>query len=420
MGIRSSKCVAHLVPLVVLVVLTGVTIGIAPASASSGTGTLSGTVTVAQTGTGVARVCVTIYQEYNGAGDWHTTTATDGTFSFSGLASSSYDVDVDPTCNGVDTSPYDIVWIPLVAVTSGSATSGVNAALVPGGSASGTVVDASTKDGVAGVCLELQSTTAQGEVASTESSESGAFDISNLSPGTYNFLILPNCDGDVQTPYESQTWPEQITITAGSSVTNLNVALLAGASISGTVTSAETHVAVAGAVVTASWASGPHKGDRAGYDVANSDGLYEITGLSTGPYVIDCAGLWNSKTGGSPGPYTGEDLSLNVTAGSALSNKDFLIYLELTTIPFTTRQSTLDDAQKRTLLATAKTFVPHGVIIVTGYAPNNRNLAKERADAAAAYMKSKVGVVSTIKIVTNSSLNRVVINNEGGTRDTAS
>jgi hypothetical protein len=71
------------------------------------------------------------------------------------------------------------------------------------------------------------------------------------------------------------------------------------------------------------------------------------------------------------------------------------------------------------LLTFSKTIATRSAVIVTGYAHNNRVLARDQAQAAAAYLKTKARITPTLKIVVNSTANQVVIVNEGSSRDFA-
>jgi hypothetical protein len=406
--------------LVALAVLVTATIVSAPASAT-GTGSISGTVTDAQTSAGLAGVCVTAIGN-TAPYVFNATTASDGTYTLSNLANGPYEVKVDPTCSGQSVSTLDIVSIESVTVASGAATTGVNAALVPGGSASGTVSEPNADGGVADACVEFISTTNPSDQISNTVAADGSFSVSNLTPGDYTFIVEAYCPGSLPSIYAPQTWPEPVTITSAMPVTDLNVTLEVGASISGKVTSAATKSPITGAVLIA-YTTTPSQYVEVNYAVTASNGTYTVTGLPSGVYDIGFGGFVNATPNGvgTVGPYPAEQLprSLTLAAGATASNVNFVLQPKSFRVAFSSKGHTLTNAQERALLTFSKTIATRSAVIVTGYAHNNRVLARDRAQAAAAYLKTKAHITPTLKIVVNSTANQVVIVNEGSSRDFA-
>ena len=393
---------------------------IAPTSGASGTGSISGTVTNAQTTAGISGVCI-VASGNSSPYIFNATTASDGTYTISGLSNGPYEVKVDPTCNGEFASSLDILVLSTVTISSGSALTGVNAALVPGGSASGTVVGSESDTGVPQVCVDFVSTTDRVDTVTSVTGANGNFTISNLSAGSYSFVIDPSCPGAPSSIYAMQTWPETVSVTSGQTLTNLNVTLEIGATITGTVTSATTHAPVTGAGIGVTATTGVFKNDGVAYGYTTDDGTYAITDLAPGTYLVDFDETVNGgpTSAGAVGPYAAEQLPnpLTVQAGVTSSNENFVLYAKTVTVPFASKAYTLSNAQKRVLLADARTIEKSSLVVVTGYALNNRSLAKKRAETAAAYMKSKEGIVSNVKVIANVATNQVVIVNDGDSLD---
>jgi hypothetical protein len=398
-----------------------VTTTVVATSAAAGTGSISGTVTNAQSSAGLAGVCISAFGD-TAPYVFRTTTAGDGTYTISGLSNGQYAVEVDPTCNLRTASTLEILYL-TATVASGSALTGVNAALVPGGNASGTVVGSQSNVGVAQTCVVFKSTTDPSNQIEFLVNADGSFTASNMSPGDYNFIIEPNCPGfSTSSIYAMQTWPQPVIIASGMTVNNLNVTLEVGATIMGTVISATTHAPVNGAGIVVMATSGVYKDDGVAYGFTASDGTYSITGLAPGSYLVEFDESVNVSTtsGGTTGPYAAEQLPSTVTAGATLSNQNFVLYVKNVSVPFTSRAYNLTNAQKRVVLTDARTIAARSLVVITGYALNNRALAKKRAEAVAAYMKLKEGLASNVKMITNMSINQVTIVNDGDSRNPAS
>jgi outer membrane protein OmpA-like peptidoglycan-associated protein len=71
--------------------------------------------------------------------------------------------------------------------------------------------------------------------------------------------------------------------------------------------------------------------------------------------------------------------------------------------------SALNARADEVLRALAKKLQNGAVVIITGYARHDAALAKRRSDVAAAYLEKVVGVHAVIKVVTTSTVNKVVV-----------
>jgi hypothetical protein len=423
MKIHSAKRSQRFASALSLSVLSLAVLSTAPASASTPTGSISGTVTNAQTTAGLEGVCVSAY----GTSTPFTldaTTTSGGAYTFSALANGTYTIVIDPTCNGADSSSLEILTLPTITITSGSTLTNVNAALVLGGFASGTVGAGPSSTGIAGVCVTLTSPTGGGGGAS-QSASNGSFTVSNIAPGTYSLRVIPGCPYDTKysSIYAPQTLPEPVTVSSGMTVADLSVTLVVGASVSGTVRSTVTNAAVDGAIISASYTTGPFIGQEAAFAVTQSNGAYKITGLSSGEYEVSFNG---SETAGPNAIGTNSDLAaeqlpkvLTVTDGTTSSHQNFTLFPMTYDVAFTARGYSLTRAEKRELLSEARTIVPGSAIAITGYALNNRGLAKKRGDVVAAYLKSTEHLATSVSLVTTGAFNKAVIVNHGYSRDPA-
>jgi outer membrane protein OmpA-like peptidoglycan-associated protein len=69
----------------------------------------------------------------------------------------------------------------------------------------------------------------------------------------------------------------------------------------------------------------------------------------------------------------------------------------------------LSATAKNVLSALAKKLVKGGSVTVVGYAHDDATLARKRAEVVARYLAAKVAVHVSIKIVTTSTVNKVMV-----------
>jgi len=249
-------------------------------------GQITGTVTDASTSSPVGNVEVDVYDS-SGSLVAYAQTASDGTYAVSGLATGSYKVSFVPGGNYLPqfyNGKASLAAADPVAVTAGSTTSGINAALAAGGQITGTVTDASTSAPVAGVFVQAYDSGGN-PVASTQTASDGTYTIAGLATGSYKVGFAPYGTNYVPQFYNgkaSLAAADPMAVTAGSTTSGINAALAAGGQITGTVTDASTSAPVAGVFVQAY--------DSGGNPVAStqtaSDGTYTIAGLATGSYKV--------------------------------------------------------------------------------------------------------------------------------------
>ena len=276
---------------------------------TSTTGDISGTVTDAASGAGLSGICVV-------AGSTSATTGTGGTYTISGLAAGSYIVTFEDGCG--NTSTYAVQYYPgmalitgaaSVSVAAGATTTGIDAALQPGGTITGTVTDASSGAAVAGICVSIPA----GESASTGTS--GTYSIVGVPLGGTT-VAFNTCPGPTDT-YQTQGYPN-VTLTSaevpvvlstgGQTISGINDALAQQGAISGTVTDASTGTGISGICVIAA-------PDQPGGTVGNvspllavtaSNGTYTISGLDAGSYQVTFTQYSPLTTCGSTGGYASQ------------------------------------------------------------------------------------------------------------------
>ena len=424
---RIAGTIATLALVTTVVAATSVLVA-GTVAASSSTGSLSGTVTSALSGTGVGGICVTVDGENPFKLPVNTSTAADGSFMVSNMSNGTYQVTVDPTCQGRLTSNLEIfVFSKFLTISSGAALTNVNVNLAAGGSITGTVTSAQSGEGIADICLGASSTTPSGSsvsIGGAQTMSDGTYVVSNLAAGSYIMVFDSSCYSGAGSAYSAQTLSQPVNVTAGSTTSDVNVQLGPASMISGTVTDALTHVGIGGSSVSAHWASGPFSGRQAGSVFTNADGSYVISGLETGTYIVSCDGGMGESLGHQERttPYDPESLlkRLNVTSGMTAANENFNLYASSYTLAFAPTSGTLSNVEKLILSGLSKVIVPHSLIVITGFATNSAALAKNRAAAIANYLAGKVKIEASLKTHIGTVQNVAIVNLDGGTIDVAS
>jgi hypothetical protein len=288
---RSARIVALLVAAVLLGAMLIASGGSSAAFADGGTASLSGTVTGSDApGIGVAAVDVSITSV---TGDYYdfTTTADDGTYSFSGIPADDYTLTFQPE-QGVNYLLQQ--WqgksiqdqATRVTITDGQVLTGFDAVLDPGATITGNVdgLDAPGV-GVAGVDVQAESSDGTG-TGDAQTDADGNYTIVGLPAGNYTVQFQPNDGSHIgqwwnnKTTYQDANW---FAVPAAGAVSDIDAHLAVGATIGGTVDVAGSpNTPLAGVTVRASG----DDGFAGGSAVTDDSGNYSITALPAGSYVI--------------------------------------------------------------------------------------------------------------------------------------
>ena len=208
-------------------------------------GEITGTVTDAVSGDPLDGIEVDAYS--GGTIVSSALTSISGQYTIGGLASGSYTVGFAPSDDEHAPQFYDGTTAQsgaqLVRVTAGSPTRAIDAALTGGGTISGKVTDSTSGLGVGG--LTVAAVDAAGDsIQQTATAPDGSYSLGGLTPGSYRVLVSPQ-------------WPSaysdhqsgEVSVTAGSTATGVNVVMEGGGAVAGTVTDAATGRPIAGATV---------------------------------------------------------------------------------------------------------------------------------------------------------------------------
>jgi len=218
-----------------------------------GSGTLTGTVTDAGSGSPIAAATVS-YSGTGPTGPVNGTATTDGAghYSVAGIAVSAYTLTTQ--ANGYQSQS-------ATATVGGGSTTTQNFALTSqANTLTGTVTDAGTGRAIAGA-------TVTAGTSSATTNASGVYTISGLAPGTYTATASA-------TGYAGQS--ADVTMTAGATTTQNFVLTPNPGTISGTVTSAATAAPIAGATVSYS----------GGATTTDGSGTYTLTNVNEGSYAV--------------------------------------------------------------------------------------------------------------------------------------
>ena len=251
-------------------------------------GQIAGTATDAVTHTPVGNVTATVYDAH---GDYAGSAATgsNGRYSVSGLATGTYRVQFIPSPD----SPYGpqyysgqatLSHAAGVSVVGGQTTGSIDSQLAAAARITGTVTDAGSHTGIGSVAVTAYDGDGT-EVASTYTSADGSYSLGGLAAGPYRLLFAPDGSVNYASLYSggasSLAAATPVNTTAGQAAT-ANAALTEGATISGTVTDAQTGKPVAGVNVTVIDAAGDYV--AGGY--SGDDGTYTVKGLLPGTYTV--------------------------------------------------------------------------------------------------------------------------------------
>lgn len=222
-----------------------------------------------------------------------------------------------------------------VMVSGAVVTPNINFALSPGGSITGTVIDASTLLPIEGVEVTVHDSTGR-EVADGSTDGTGTFTVTGLPTGTY-YARTEEVDGYIDEMYGGGVCPvfcrvtdgTPIAVTIGAATSGIDFALAAGGRIAGTVTDAVTTNPIASVTVVIFSAAGV----LVGIAETNASGNYATrTAFEPGTYyarTLNGAGyldqIYSSLTFCAPDCHVTSGTGIPVIAGLTTNGVNFAL-----------------------------------------------------------------------------------------------
>ena len=203
-------------------------------------GTITGTVTAAVGGADLGGICVDVSQSGGGPGSGFATTATNGTYSVTGLPAGSYTVEFNTGCG--NSGNYVSQWYNdetsfgsanPVSVTVGATTPSINAAMQPGGTITGTVTAAVGGADLGGICVDASQSGGGPGSGFATTATNGTYSVTGLPAGSYTVEFHTGCGNSGN--YVSQWYNDEtsfgsanpVSVTVGSTTPNIDDALAA-------------------------------------------------------------------------------------------------------------------------------------------------------------------------------------------------
>ena len=228
-------------------------------------GSISGSVTGPTTGTALQNICAVVDTGQFGPGGSQSiaaSTASNGTYQLNNLPTGqTYRIRFDNNhdCRAPQANPGSWItqwWnnqssfnnanpIPSSGTLTSTPVTGINANMAPGGIIAGKVINAANGSNLQGICVSAQLQNQNGGggfPASAQTGADGTYSLNNLGSGTYQ-VSFNGCQGSsgswVQQFWESassQSTATLVNVTAPTTVTAIDAAMVAGGTITGTVT----------------------------------------------------------------------------------------------------------------------------------------------------------------------------------------
>jgi hypothetical protein len=252
-------------------------------------GLISGTVTDSSAnGLGDIRVEACLWNEDHCTHSYSGKTDSSGTYTIGDLIAGLYRVRFYHN-NGTYATEYYTDASTLdsatdINVTAGGAVSNINAVMANAGFISGTVTD-SSGNGLENIFVEacLSNDCTSSHFSSTDAS--GSYTIGGLGTGAYRVSFNDFSGTYITEYYDNASTLDSatnISVTAGSTVSNINAELANAGSISGTVTDSSSNTLIHVLVVACLWNG--NSCSREYYGHTTEFGDYTIGGLATGTY----------------------------------------------------------------------------------------------------------------------------------------
>jgi protocatechuate 3,4-dioxygenase beta subunit len=250
--------------------------------------TVTGNVTDAKTGSPIQGATV-FAQSIEGGVTRTATTGEGGSYSVSGLPAGSYTIEFAAEGQNYLNQFYDnqskIGTAQSVVLSAGETKESIDAALAGGVTVTGTVTNAQSGEPVSGVEVYVQSTEG-GPGGTATTGTDGSYLVAGLPAGSYTVQFEPTGANDIGQYYNGQDdvgKADPVTLAPGARKEGIDAELTSGATVSGTVTDAQSNEPLGGIEVDAYTSACDRTG---GYGITDAEGDYTIQGLPEGTYHV--------------------------------------------------------------------------------------------------------------------------------------
>jgi 5-hydroxyisourate hydrolase-like protein (transthyretin family) len=286
-----------------LLVIVGALLLMPAGGSAAGTGSISGNVTSATGHAAIEGVEACALSAGSHEMKGCEGTGADGSYTISGLAAGSYDIEflaygglnyLTQYYNGKAT----LDAADTVSVVEGATTSNIDAELHAGGKVEGTVVDAGSKAPISNVevCVYRGSDGQFSRCTQTESE--GKYALAGLATGSYAVKFKPDYNDHVHAKqfYDGKATREAaspVSVTAGATMQNIDAELQEGGKVTGTVTKATGGAAIESVYACATPTHYEPGEYNSNCGFTDATGKYTISGLAEGSYKIQFSGGLN-------------------------------------------------------------------------------------------------------------------------------
>jgi hypothetical protein len=238
----------------------------------------------------IAGICV---KAYNSSGGLLASAQTNssGTYTLSAVPAGSAQVAFSSGCGASNylaqyyNAKPSLSSADPVSVTAGATTPAINAAMVAGGQITGRVTDRATNATLAAICVQVYNSSGA-VAASTQTNSSGVYTLNALPTGSYAVGFLDCGAGTYVTQYyngkATLAGADPVAVTAGTTTSGINAALVTQGKITGTVTDSATHAPLAGICLDIF----DSNGGIFAQSVTNANGVYVTIPVPSGSYRV--------------------------------------------------------------------------------------------------------------------------------------
>jgi Fe-S cluster biogenesis protein NfuA len=278
--------------------------------------TITGTVT--SPSGGVDSVCVHAYASTGFEGN--AITASDGSFSITGLPDDNYTFEYDPTCNFTQVSPYeDVITTTPTPLAAGSPID-ESYELLDAGVISGTITSSEAPGGVSGVCVNVYQSTGGADYGSATTANDGTYSIGNLAVGSFTVVVDPTCGSSVASPYQIDNVTNPVSV-ASAMTTTVNAVITANPGSFANVISPSTNPGTGTIGGTYAASATATSGDTVAITLnGSSTGCTISSGLVTFTAVGTCLVDFNDTTSGSSPYVSATQVQQSISVSARLAN----------------------------------------------------------------------------------------------------